>query len=128
MNIARGTANTFDITVTERVSLTNPYFLFEFTNEATSTQNTCIASNTSSYTRRYDRFSITESGTEDRVNGTLTLAYAGFWRYRVFEQSSSTNLTVTANLTLLEEGICRVTDTSIADTYIEQNNADTYVE
>ena len=125
--ITRGTANTVTVTATELITLTSPNFLFRFTNEATGTQNSCIASNTSSYTRRYDRFVITESTTEDRVNGTLKLLYAGFWKYEIFEQASATELNVTTQ-NLVEEGICQVTDSSIVNTWIENNVGDTYVE
>ena len=126
IQFTRGTANTFDITATEKTAISSPTFLFRFTNEAGNTQNTCIATDSSSYTRRYNRFTITESTTEDRANGTLTLAYAGFWKYEVYEQSDSSLVVTTQNK--VEEGIMQLSDLTAANVYVEQSNGDTYVE
>lgn len=126
VEITRGQANTIYVTATELVTLSSPVFLFRFTNEATGTVNTCIGTNTSSYTRRYDKFTITESTTEDRANGTLSLLYAGFWKYEIFEQSDST--LIVGSQSLVEEGICQVIDTAILTTWIQSGNGDTYVE
>lgn len=125
IHFVRGTANTFDVTLTEKTTISSPTFLFRFTNEATGTQNTCIASDTSSYTRRYNRFTITESSSENRANGTLSLPYTGFWKYEVYEQSDSTLVVTTQNK--VEEGIMSLSDTAV-NTYVEQPSADTYVE
>jgi mannitol-1-phosphate/altronate dehydrogenase len=127
ISITRGQANTFDVTLTEKTLLSAPVYLFRFTNEATNTQNTCIATDSSSFTRRYNRFTITESTSENRTNATLTLAYGGFWRYEIYEQTSTTDLVVGPQ-NKVEDGDCQVTDSSVLDTYISQTNADTYVE
>lgn len=90
--LTQGTANTVVVTATEEKTLSSPYWLLVFTSEVTNEYNSCICSNTSSYTDRYDKFTVTESGTQDRTNGTLTLQPEGLWTLEVYEQSSSSNL------------------------------------
>lgn len=124
--INRGSNNTVVFTLTESVTLSNPYFLVNAKSRRTNeVKNFILASNLSSYTTRYDQFTITEtSGTEILTSGTVTLT-AGDWWYRVYEQSSSSNLNPDNATTLLEEGILRVIDTQ--DTYIYTEPTDTYV-
>ena len=124
IQITRGQANTITVTATEKVTLASPVFLFRFIKDSTLVENTVIATNTSAYTDRYDTFSITESDTENRANGALTLK-AGDWHYEIYEQTGS-GLTVTGNK--LEDGVCKVTDNSLGTTYIEHREATTYVE
>jgi len=99
VKIAQGQANTVVVTASERKTIESPYWLLAFTSEVTNETNTCICANTSGYIDRYDKFTVTESGTEDRVNGTLSLKPEGIWTLKVYEQSSSSNLDP-ANATL----------------------------
>ena len=62
-----------------------------------------IIADTSSYTRRFNSFSFTE-GTDDAVNGSLTLGAGGQYEYFVWEQSSTTNLDPANSTTLVESG------------------------
>jgi hypothetical protein len=112
--INRGASNTLVFTLSEKQTLTSPYFLFRFINKITNESNTCIASDTSSYTYRYNQFVITESGSENRTAGTLELRPTGEWIYEVYEQSSASNLDFAAAGSLLETGMVRVigTDTT----------------
>jgi hypothetical protein len=124
IQITRGQANTVYVTVTELMTLTNPYILFKFTKESTNEINTVLVTNSSSYTRRYDKFVITESDTEDRLNGTLTLN-GGEWHYEIYELSSAS---LTPSGTPIEDGSCKVTDNSLGNTYIENREANVYIE
>ena len=112
--ITQGSANTVVFTLNEKCTLPNPVFLFRFVSKIQGTENTCLASDVSSYKYRYNEFVITESTTQDRVNGTLTLAPTGEWEYYVYEQSSATNLDFAVAGALMETGIVRVigTDTT----------------
>lgn len=124
--INKNSTSTYYFTLTENVTLTSPYFLFEFTNDFTQTPVYFIAANTSSYSYRYDSFVITEtSGTNILTSGTITLSPAGQWTYRVFEQTSSTNLNPANATTLLETGIVKVVGTS--DTYYENQVTNTFI-
>lgn len=108
--ITKGQANTLVFTLTEKVTLTNPVFLFELA----SPEGTLIyflSADTSSYPTRYNRFTITE-GTNSPLNGQIVCTTAGQYNYRIWEQTSSSNLDPANTTTLLEEGIIEVIGSS----------------
>ena len=76
------------VTLTESTTLTNPYYLFVFTNVSTKVQykiNVNSTSDSSAYKDRFNEFSF----------NTITLfatAQAGQFSYEVYEQASSVNL------------------------------------
>ena len=76
------------VTLTESTTLTNPYYLFVFTNVSTKVQykiNVNSTSDASAYPERFNEFSF----------NTITLfatAQAGQFSYEVYEQASSVNL------------------------------------
>jgi hypothetical protein len=76
------------VTLTESTTLTNPYYLFVFTNVSTKVQykiNVNSTSDASAYKDRFNEFSF----------NTITLfasAQAGQFSYEVYEQTSSSNL------------------------------------
>ena len=76
------------VTLTESTTLTNPYYLFVFTNVSTKVQykiNVNSASDISAYKDRFNEFQF----------NTVTLfatAQAGQFSYEVYEQVSSSNL------------------------------------
>ena len=91
--INKGANNTLILTLTEKVTLSSPTFLFKFTNDVTKQSKRFIAADLSAHTNRYNEFLITEtSGTEILTSGTITLNPTGFWHYEVYEQTSTTNL------------------------------------
>ena len=106
--ITRGAANTIILSLAEKITLSSPKYLFRFVNELSHSENSCIASDTSGYTYRYNQFTITESTTESRTTGTLNLSPPGQWRYYIYEQSSSSNLDYINASSLLETGMVRV--------------------
>ena len=126
IQITRGQANTIYVTATELSSLTSPYFMIRFIKDSTLLDTSVVVTNTSSYTRRYDSFVVTESDTESRLTGTLKLN-AGDWHYKIYEQSTA-SLTVGPNDNLLEDGVCKVTDTALGNTYVEHSQQTLYVE
>lgn len=98
---ATATSN-ISLTLTEKVTISNPNFLFEFINDASNVKYYVISADTSSYTERYNQFEITE-GASDPTNGSLILGLEGFYTYNIYEQASSTNLDPTG-LTIVETG------------------------
>lgn len=122
IKITRNTANDVIVTLTEKVTLTAPYyFLFSFTSQSAEgiTKN-FLASDLSTYTDRYNQFTVTEvnSGSENLLTGFVNLQPAGFWNYKIYAQSSSTNLDPDDADELVEEGIVRVFDNDV-QTYTE---------
>ncbi|OHB99871.1 MAG: hypothetical protein A2Z57_11140 [Planctomycetes bacterium RIFCSPHIGHO2_12_39_6] len=90
--ITKNTNNTLYFTLTEKVTLTTPFFLVRVEGRSSSiVKRFILPSDQSSYTDRYNKFTITESTTEILTSGTITLT-SGDYDYRVYEQSSSTNL------------------------------------
>jgi hypothetical protein len=94
-----------DLTLSEKSTLTYPYYLFVFKNDATKQSVKFIAINRSTKRYRYDRFYITEtSGTNDYLDSTITLSPTGYWHYKIYEQSSLTNLDENLSVGKVEEG------------------------
>lgn len=123
--LEKGQSNTVYLTLTERVTLTSPTYLFRFTNSTTLDEKAFIVADTSTYDYRHNKFTIIESSSEDLLNGTVSLT-EGTWEYEVYEQSSTTNLDYSASTTLLERGKVVVAGTPQA--YKEYLDADdTYV-
>ena len=96
------------VTLQEKQTLTNPYWLVRFVNESSLVENSCIAADTSSYTSRYHKLRVTESSSENRTNGTLYLP-EGIYTYYIYEQASSSNLDFRNATTMCEVGQVRVT-------------------
>ena len=96
------TTSNIALTLTEKVTLSPVYFLFEFKNDTSNTKYYVISADTSTETERYNLFSITE-GVDDQVNGSVILGDSGFYTYTVYEQSSSSNLDP-SGLSIVETG------------------------
>jgi hypothetical protein len=101
LRLERYQTSTLIVTVTEYQTLTAPYWLLEFTHEQSFESVTCILPNISTSTSRFDEFVI-----EDLVD--VTFPYAGFYTYRIYEQTSSTNLDPDLADNLCEEGRAHV--------------------
>ena len=90
--LVKSTSNNIVCTLTEKQTLTNPYYLFVFTDEVTKINYACIAADISLYPERYNNFTIIETTTPNALNGEIELVNTGFYSYVVYEQHSSTNL------------------------------------
>lgn len=107
--IRKNTNNELIVTVSNFATLSNPYYLFVFVNDVTYEEVKFICSNTSTHTERYDKFLITEtSGTQIPTSGTIEFLPLGSWTYKIYEQTSSTNLVVANTTSLLETGQAKV--------------------
>lgn len=124
--INKNSNNTLILTLTEKITLTTPVYLFRFINDIEKTEVSFIAADLSEYTRRYNQFLITEtSGVNTLTSGVITLSPLGFWRYEVYEQTSSSNLNYLLSLTPnkpIEVGKLRVVGTE--KVFIKHNEAD----
>ena len=121
--VAKNSNTNLIVTLTEKVTLGTPYYLFAFTSDVSGLTKYFTATDISIHTERYNEFLITEtSGTEILTSGTITLNPTGQWTYRIYEQMSSTNLDPNLTTSLLEIGIVKVTGTSA--TYYTNNGLD----
>ena len=120
INIERNSANTLALTLKERGTAT--YYLFKFQSDNTESVKYCIATDSSSYPNRYNKFVITEQTSPDNTNAQVEMTTEGQWRYYVYANSSSSNLDPTG-LTELESGIVKVTGTTTPVTSYSGGNS-----
>lgn len=123
IKIVRGQANTVYLTLYENVTISDPKYLFSLTNMdkvknfiAQDIQTTDLL-----LAGARNKFIITEvnSGAESLTLGVVNLQPEGQWNYKVYQQTSASNL-VPANATsLIEEGIVYVTGNADVITYNE---------
>lgn len=93
------TSESIIVTITESVTITNPYYLFVFTCVATREVTSFIKSyldEQSLYTERFNEFLIDTSTIFDGKD-------LGQYQYQIYEQESDSNTDVTG-LNLLERG------------------------
>ena len=93
----KDTTNEFALTLTESVSISNPYFLFKFVWELDEdlTPIYWVGEDTSLYTERYNLFNL-----EEGVDATFRI---GQYTYTVYESVDPTPIDETG-LTEVEEG------------------------
>jgi len=122
INLDKNSNNLVVLTLTEKSTLLNPNYLFSFTS-TTNYNNVVnfIATDTSAYKSRYNRFTIIESGTTftNLTGGTINLNPNGMWDYTIYEQISPTNLQISGTTGVVEVGkvIVNGVDISIPDVY-----------
>jgi hypothetical protein len=120
INIERNSANEIALTLTEKG--TAAYYLFKFQSDNTEAVEYCVATDSSLYPERFNRFTITEQTSPDNLNAEVELPTEGQWRYFVYANSSASNLDPTG-LTELESGIVKVTGTTTPVTTYSGGNS-----
>ncbi len=114
-------------TLSEKVTLTNPYYLFSLKGQTEMNPINFIVADTSDYIERYNKFLVTEtSGTQTLTSGVVTLGDAGFYEYAIYEQTSSTNLEIVNTTSLLEIGLIKVVGTT-GTVQAYDNQSKTYI-
>jgi hypothetical protein len=119
IHLTKTETNTIVMTLTEKQLLTNPNYLFVFTNRSSNNVIKFVvlnASDTSLYKDRYNEFSIV-------TNTNFASALEGQYTYEVYEQVSSSNLNITG-LNKLETGIMWLSGSTL--TYNQFTTTDTY--
>ncbi len=122
LNLAAGnTAQTFIVTLNERKTLVDPYYLFIFEQVTTKDQYSFIipaSGDLSQYPDRYNEF---------QINMTVRFPNAkeGDYRYFVYEQTSPSNTNPANATTLLEQGQMKL-DVQPDRSYTKYSQAQTY--
>ncbi len=107
--INKNSNNYLVFTLSEKVTLTNPYYLFSFKHQVEMNPINFIAFDSSLYKDRYNKFLITETtGTTTLTSGIVSLSETGFYEYAIYEQTSSSNLDLNQTGNLLEIGMVKV--------------------
>jgi hypothetical protein len=121
--INKGQNNFLVFTLTEKVTLNNPYYLFSFKHQVLMSSVNFIASDVSSFPTRFNKFLITETtGTVNLTSGIVSLPETGFYEYSIYEQTSSSNLNTDNATGLLEIGMVKVeSPVPVINAYDNQN-------
>ena len=123
LKVTRGQSNSVVFTLTEKTTLSSPYFLVVFNNLATNELVYAICPDTSTRTTRYNLLTIIESNTSIPLSGQVKLV-EGIYQYKVYEQTSSSNLDPSLSTSLVETGLLKSTTTAtssfIDNTYTEE--------
>lgn len=100
------TVNTVVLTLQEKATLAAPvYYLFVFTSDDTNDTKIFTGVDTSTNLTRYNRFDIEiTTGTENLLNSVINMEPNGFWKYTIYEMSSSTNLDPALCTSVVETG------------------------
>jgi len=99
--------NTFALTLSEKVTITSPYFLMVLDGKSGQEQIKWLMTDTSPYPERYNLFSFTN---EDEA----TINYKGDYVYTVYQKATAST-TILSTDVVLEVGICRVSNTESED-------------
>ena len=119
IHLTKSETNTIVMTLTEKQLLTNPNYLFVFTNRSSNNVIKFVvlnASDVSLYKDRYNEFNIV-------TNTNFASALEGQYTYEVYEQVSSSNLNITG-LNKLETGIMWLSGSTLS--YNQFTTTDTY--
>lgn len=99
-------ANEVILTLTEKVTISNPLFLFALNSIQTNDTIYFMANDTSQYKERYNKFTWTITNTPDYYDGEFTLPVEGLYTYTAY-QLSTPSLTPPQNAIILEVGNCQ---------------------
>lgn len=108
LKFTKGQSETFVLTLTEKVTLTTPNYLFVFKSRESEREVKFVLLNSSNagYTDRFDMFTIS-------VDDYFINENAGLFSYKVYEQASNTN-TDPAGLNCIETGLLKLLPASDA--------------
>jgi hypothetical protein len=98
--ITKGESKNWYLTLTEKVTIANPKFLFSFVHRITEVQTNVLITDISAYKERYNKFAVTEGSTFNLD--------CGEYNYFVYAQTSNTNLDPTLANQLVEEGLFKL--------------------
>jgi hypothetical protein len=98
-------SNVVVLTLSEKISISSPYYLFEFINNQTQIKYYCISSDLSLYPERYNKFTIVvKTTTPSPLVGEIQIPLGDEYTYNVYEQSNNTNLNP-SGLNVVENGL-----------------------
>lgn len=111
IRLEQNSVNNVIVTLTELTTQVNPFYLFEFISDDTNESKIFIALDISPNINRFNRFNIElTTSTEDLLNGVIKLPLKGFYKYKIYSQSSSTNLDISNTTELVETGKVYIND------------------
>lgn len=109
--ITKGESKNWYLTLTEKVTIANPKFLFSFKNRVTELETNVLLTDISAYIDRYNKFAVTEGTTFDLD--------CGEYNYFVYAQTSAVNTNPLLADELVEEGLFKLLLGTITTTEYE---------
>jgi hypothetical protein len=119
IQLTKGATQFMYLTLTEKELLTNPNYLFIFTNRSSNVEVKFVllnAADVSLFKDRYNKFSLV-------TNTYFGSSLIGQYDYQVYEQTSSSN-TNPSGLNMLESGIMMLNEAD--NVYTSYQTTDTY--
>jgi regulator of RNase E activity RraB len=113
LRILQGETKFWYLTLTEKTTISNPTYLFSITHRLTNTTTNFILTDISTYVDRYNKFEVTE--------GTTFSVDSGEFLYRVYAQTSPSNLNPNLADELVEQGLLKVNDVFVSKTQYTPN-------
>jgi hypothetical protein len=107
LRVIKDNANTLTVTLTEKATVSNPIYLFKFTNQTSNVAYWFISSDTSQFKQRYNKFLLTEKNNANTLNGEITLGLEGRYDYEIYQ----TNLANTSGLSSASDAIENIVKT-----------------
>jgi hypothetical protein len=114
IHLKKQSLNEITVTLKERQTLENPFFLFVFTHEQTENQYSVILEDTSSFSYRANTFFLT-------LPDDLDIIDEGDFKYQIFEQTDEDNLDPDEADNLLEQGKMRLKATPSEEYFYSPN-------
>ena len=105
IKFTKSSVNNVIVTLTENSTVSNPYYLFMFTNQQTNVDYYFIATDISIYKDRYNSFMVTEKTSPNTLIGQVSLGNEGFYNYIIYQ----TSLTSLSGLTTANDAIPFIT-------------------
>jgi hypothetical protein len=100
LQINKAQTKSWYLTLSEKTTIANPKYLFSITQRQSNKTTNFILTDISAFTERYNKFNVTE--------GTTFLVDAGEFFYKIYAQTSPTNLNPSLANELVEEGLLKV--------------------
>lgn len=97
--IEKGESKSWYLTLSEKTTISNPYYLFNLTHLLTDQVVNVILTDISTHKERYNQFAV--------VEGTTFTLLTGEYQYKVYAQTSSTNTNPSLANELVETGLLK---------------------
>jgi hypothetical protein len=131
MQLTKNSVNSnIPLTLSEKTTIENPYYLFEFINEYTNVKYYQIFTDVSVPGAARERSNLFNIEVVDSAAGAnqIVLGNIGLYKYNIYEQASSTNLDPALSGAIVEERRMRLIDSSDdVSIYIAHETVITYV-
>ena len=111
ISIVKGETKSWYLTLSEKVTIANPYFLFSLIHSQTETTTNIILTDVSTFPERYNKFIV--------IEGTTFTLYTGQYKYIVYAQTSSTNTNPNLANEEVESGILLVNSNAQSEVFYQ---------